>query len=60
MKTKKGINYDELGQLLCEYIEAMGEAKQCKEAVVDYLMDHDAFDTLAEIVSDFALLLKNP
>ena len=55
MKTKKGINYDELGQLLCEYIKAMGEAKQCKEAVVDYLMDHDAFDTLAEIVSDFAL-----
>ena len=54
------IMYFELGQLLCEYVNAMGEAKQYKEAIVDYLMEHDAFDTLAEIVSDLALMLKNP
>ena len=46
--------------LLGEYIKAMREAKRCREAVVRYLMEADAFDGLAEIVSDFALLLKNP
>ena len=60
MEEKKEINYDELGLLLCEYVKAMGEAKESKKAVVDYLVNNDAFDCLADIVSDFALLLKNP
>ena len=59
-ETKQETNFDEMPVLLGEYIKAMREAKRCREAVVRYLMEADAFDGLAEIVSDFSLLLKNP
>ena len=59
-ETKQETNFDEMPVLLGEYIKAMREAKRCREAVARYLMEADAFDGLAEIVSDFALLLKNP
>ena len=57
---EKELNYTELGLLIKEFVEAQGETKQCKEALTDYLMNNDAFDSFAEIVSDLVLLLKNP
>lgn len=55
---KETINFEKLGELVKNYVAAVGAAKQHKKELVEYLSNADAFDDFAEIISDLTLLLK--